>query len=85
MQKSGFAREDQNGEYLIDEATRNKRAGRTGKFNPTHLDVEKAIDEYMRKGGKITRIRIEDSNIEDFLNQPVDLSGNADTFLFGVL
>jgi hypothetical protein len=70
---------------FIDEISRQKRAGRTGKFKPTHLDVEKAVEEYMRRGGKITEIKIEESNIEDFINQPIDLSGNADQFLIGAI
>ncbi len=60
-----------------------KRHGRRRavSFNPSHQYVEESVQEYLKEGGKITRIERVNGNYENFVGMP-DNQSSADDFLF---
>ncbi len=59
-----------------------KRRGRrrTVSFNPTHNYIEKSVEEYMKDGGKITRIERVNGSYQNFVAM-ADAQSSADDFL----
>lgn len=59
-----------------------KRRGRrrSVSFNPNHSYVQKSVDEYLKNGGKITRIERINGNYESFVSAS-ETNGSADEFL----
>ena len=56
-----------------------KRRRSSATFNPSHNELEIAIDQYLNQGGKINKI-----NMKDVMNRPLALSlfiNEADEFL----
>ncbi len=47
---------------------RKKIKKRQVSFNPNRKFVESAIDEYLRKGGKITRVIVDEESYRDFVS-----------------
>ena len=59
-----------------------KRARRrSASFNPNHQYIEDSIQEYLKRGGKITRIERVNGSYENFVSIP-DALASADDFLF---
>lgn len=58
---------------------RKSRKRATG-FNPNRQDVANAIDEFMKKGGTITRIVVDSNSYSDFVSKK-ELPSAADDFL----
>jgi hypothetical protein len=60
-----------------------KRRGRrrTMTFNPSHEFIDDSVQDYLKKGGKITRIERVNGNYENFVAIP-DVLSSADDFLF---
>ncbi len=61
-----------------------KRASKKRKsvsFQPTRNDIQAAVDEYLKKGGKITKLEANDVNYEDFMRQKESYSAINDFFL----
>ncbi|MBU2510579.1 hypothetical protein KJ966_04550 [bacterium] len=60
-----------------------KRHGRrrSVSFNPSHQFIEESVQDYLEKGGRITRIERVNGNYENFVGMPDSLS-SADDFLF---
>lgn len=59
-----------------------KRRGRrrSVSFEPTHNYVEKSVEEYLKAGGKITRIERVNGSYESFVSIN-EANGSADDFL----
>lgn len=59
-----------------------KRRGRrrTVSFNPSHSYIEKSVEEYMKDGGKITRIERVNGSYQNFVAM-ADTQSSADDFL----
>jgi len=60
---------------------RKKGRRRSVSFNPSHTYIEKSVEEYLKNGGKITRIERINGSYQNFvsINEPVS---SADDFLF---
>lgn len=53
---------------------------RSTSFNPNHNEIASAVEEFLKKGGKIKKIEVDERNYRDFvaLNE---LPSAADEFL----
>ena len=61
---------------------RSRRAKRTGKsFNPSHLELNQAILEFQKRGGKIQQITPDDESMNAFIQGREDRA--VDEFLLG--
>lgn len=60
-----------------------KRRGRRRAmtFNPSHEFIQDSVQDYLKKGGKITRIERVNGNYENFV-AITDVLSSADDFLF---
>ncbi len=60
-----------------------KRHGRRRavSFNPSHQYIESSVEEFLKQGGKITKIERVNSAYENFVGMP-DAQSSADDFLF---
>lgn len=58
-----------------------KRRRRNVSFDPSHQFIADSVQEYLKKGGKITRIERVNGNYENFVGMP-DNQSSADDFLF---
>jgi hypothetical protein len=60
-----------------------KRRGRRRavSFNPSHEYIEDSVKDFLKKGGKITKIERVNNNFENFVSMPENQS-SADDFLF---
>ncbi|MCP4752989.1 MAG: hypothetical protein GY866_19045 [Proteobacteria bacterium] len=60
-----------------------KRRGRrkSVSFNPNHQYVEKSVDEFLKNGGKITRIERINGSYQNFVALNDSSSASADDFL----
>ena len=66
----------------MDRRTFKKRGRRKSvKFNPSHQYIEDSVQEYLKKGGKITKIEKVAENIQNFISMP-DSNFSVDDFLF---
>lgn len=59
-----------------------KRNRATSFFNPNRSEIANAVDEYLDKGGTITKIEVDEKNYKDFLSLR-ELPSAADEFLSG--
>ncbi len=51
------------------------------KFNPNRNYVQNAVEEYLNKGGEITKIELDESSYKDFL--ALKDAASVDRFLAG--
>jgi hypothetical protein len=61
-----------------------KRASKKKKsvsFTPSRSDVQAAVDEYLKSGGKITKLEASDLDYEEFMRQKEAYSSINDFFL----
>ncbi len=58
---------------------RKSRKHATG-FNPNRQDIASAVDDFMRKGGIITKITVDSKSYGDFVSKK-ELPSAADDFL----
>ncbi len=54
---------------------------RSVTFNPSHQYIEDSVQEYLKKGGKITKIERVNGNYQNFVSMP-DSHVSVDDFLF---
>ncbi len=45
-----------------------RRRKNSASFEPNRIFVKSAIDEYLKKGGKITKIVVDENSFKDFLS-----------------
>ncbi|MDH5559349.1 MAG: hypothetical protein OEY59_00675 [Deltaproteobacteria bacterium] len=57
-----------------------RRRKKSTSFNPSKEYVNKAIEDYLKKGGKITKIVDLSDNLNEFISAP-DVKSPADEFL----
>lgn len=59
-----------------------KRAGKRGvSFNPNRNYINSAVEEYLKEGGKITKIEIDDESYQEFVK--IRDAVSTDEFLNG--
>ncbi len=61
---------------------RNKRKSRAKSFNPNHEYVANAVNDFLKKGGKITQLKAKEGNFSGFVDSSVSTAG-ADEYLNG--
>jgi hypothetical protein len=57
-----------------------RKRKKTTPFVPTHSEIEKAVQDYLNNGGKITKLEADDSNYFNYVKNG-DSSLLADEFL----
>ena len=62
--------------------TSRRRRKKMTSFNPDHADVTKATEEFLKKGGNITRIEDIHDEFESFITHR-EVRSPADDFLMG--
>ena len=60
--------------------SRKKRRYKSVGFKPSRQDIASAVDEYLKKGGRIEKIVVSESNYKDFIALN-ELPSAADDFL----
>ena len=58
------------------------RTKKSVKFKPTHDFLEKAVEDYLKNSGRITKIEINEKSFEDYISIP-EAPGAVDEFLNG--
>jgi hypothetical protein len=61
---------------------RGSKKRKSAAFKPTHSYVQGAVDEYLKKGGKITKLEVSDLNYDVFMERKEAYSAVND-FLLG--
>ncbi len=59
-----------------------KRRKNSVSFNPNHVYVESAVEEFLNKGGTITKVIVDERSYGDFVSLN-ELPSAADDFLNG--
>ncbi len=79
---SGYLMSAKDESSFLDEILRQKKGRSLGKFNPNRRQINEAVEEYLRNGGKIRHTEVNDETFENFVSI-IDTRA-VDTFLMGI-
>lgn len=54
---------------------------KSAAFNPTHKYIEDSVEEFLKRGGTITKVEQVNKNFENYVNMN-DSQNSVDDFLF---
>jgi hypothetical protein len=60
-----------------------RRRKKPASFNPSHNYVSKSVEEYLKQGGKITRIEKVDGEYQQSILNDINYYAGADEYLLG--